>query len=713
MAESSKVIKSTIKGKIPQITDLQLGEIAINSYDGKVYIKKDNGVETIIEVGSGGGSSENYTTNTPEGLEALNSITTGEYNTAVGHKSLWTNATASFNTGLGGNTLYSNTDGYSNVGIGYASLYSNTIGYQNTALGTSSLYNNIDGYNNVAIGGAALTSNVDGYNNVAIGYQTLYSNTSGGSNIANGYQTLYSNTIGYGNIACGYHALYSNTEGYNNIACGYGAGENSIFGINNILIGNYTGSNLSSSINAIDIMGGNTYKISVVGTTDFTIIGAVNNVVGEQFSAIQNAAGSPSGSAEVTTVGTTLFGTSAFWENEDTWPLDVDNVSLNTDDGYWLVDLPWTVDYVGVTYSQIGIGTNCYLTFGAASTASNNTITGGALDYTWPELPKIMIGAEDNSGQRIFYTTYGTAPNREFRVRFEGNRSNAAVIIGEFDTEWEAVFYENARSRIDIVCLANVVEGWYGVDTALTELSTFNGNSSISIYTYEPVPALSGNGEVVSVTQGNNIAIGDRALGNSKASEYNIALGNYALYQNNGGNYNVACGYYALYTNSLGEHNIACGYNALYNNTTGSNNIALGSDVLYNNTIGVNNIAIGGSGTLEYNTTGSNNTAIGDSALRSNIDGYNNIGIGENAMSGLEGGNHNIGIGFQANGGGGPAHSKFYSIGIGYRAAAANQADGNIAIGQQALEHNTFGETNVAIGYQSLFSNTTGNKNLA
>lgn len=49
--------RSAVASKVPLTTDLQLGEIAINTFDGKLYIKKDNGTESIIEIGAGGGGS--------------------------------------------------------------------------------------------------------------------------------------------------------------------------------------------------------------------------------------------------------------------------------------------------------------------------------------------------------------------------------------------------------------------------------------------------------------------------------------------------------------------------------------------------------------------------------------------------------------------------------------------------------------------------------
>lgn len=46
-----KLKRSAVEGKIPGVGDLQLGEVAINTHDGKVYIKKDDGAESIVEVG--------------------------------------------------------------------------------------------------------------------------------------------------------------------------------------------------------------------------------------------------------------------------------------------------------------------------------------------------------------------------------------------------------------------------------------------------------------------------------------------------------------------------------------------------------------------------------------------------------------------------------------------------------------------------------------
>lgn len=54
MANTVRLKRSAVQGKAPTTSDLSLGELALNTYDGKLYTKKDNGTESIVEVGGGG-----------------------------------------------------------------------------------------------------------------------------------------------------------------------------------------------------------------------------------------------------------------------------------------------------------------------------------------------------------------------------------------------------------------------------------------------------------------------------------------------------------------------------------------------------------------------------------------------------------------------------------------------------------------------------------
>ena len=51
--------RSATAGNVPTTSQLDLGELALNTYDGKVYLKKEvSGVQTVVEVGGGGGSQQ-------------------------------------------------------------------------------------------------------------------------------------------------------------------------------------------------------------------------------------------------------------------------------------------------------------------------------------------------------------------------------------------------------------------------------------------------------------------------------------------------------------------------------------------------------------------------------------------------------------------------------------------------------------------------------
>jgi hypothetical protein len=50
-----KFRRSAVPAKAPTIADLELGEVALNTFDGKMYMKKDDGTQAIVEIGAAGG----------------------------------------------------------------------------------------------------------------------------------------------------------------------------------------------------------------------------------------------------------------------------------------------------------------------------------------------------------------------------------------------------------------------------------------------------------------------------------------------------------------------------------------------------------------------------------------------------------------------------------------------------------------------------------
>lgn len=51
MATSIKLKSSSVQGQAPSTANLDLRELAINTYDGKLYVKKDvSGTESIVDL---------------------------------------------------------------------------------------------------------------------------------------------------------------------------------------------------------------------------------------------------------------------------------------------------------------------------------------------------------------------------------------------------------------------------------------------------------------------------------------------------------------------------------------------------------------------------------------------------------------------------------------------------------------------------------------
>ena len=60
MAQTIKLKRSSTEGAEPTTSQLALGEVAINTFDGKMFIKKNDGSESIVELGVGGGGNSLY-----------------------------------------------------------------------------------------------------------------------------------------------------------------------------------------------------------------------------------------------------------------------------------------------------------------------------------------------------------------------------------------------------------------------------------------------------------------------------------------------------------------------------------------------------------------------------------------------------------------------------------------------------------------------------
>lgn len=52
MASNIKLKRSAVQGKAPTTSDLELGELALNTFDGKLFAEVNTGVSTVVEIGS-------------------------------------------------------------------------------------------------------------------------------------------------------------------------------------------------------------------------------------------------------------------------------------------------------------------------------------------------------------------------------------------------------------------------------------------------------------------------------------------------------------------------------------------------------------------------------------------------------------------------------------------------------------------------------------
>lgn len=151
--------------------------------------------------------------------------------------------------------------------------------------------------------------------------------------------------------------------------------------------------------------------------------------------------------------------------------------------------------------SQIFIGTNSYITFGEGSNDYN------PVDASNPGIPKICLGANDNSMQLLYYGTTGTAGNRIFIARYQGS-DNTSGDANNPETVIEYWFYEATPNQIDIqIGVYGMSDGYSGITSASAELyslapaadtgfryngsgvtsiaNTLHGTTGLSVYNFQ------------------------------------------------------------------------------------------------------------------------------------------------------------------------------------------------------------------------------------
>lgn len=111
MANKVVLKRSAVQGKAPVVGDLSLGELAVNTYDGNLFFKKDNGTASIVSVATLDG------TQTLSNKTLSSAVLTGTL-TAGGSAGINGQFLVSTGTGVQWRSLDTNTlDGLSDVAI--------------------------------------------------------------------------------------------------------------------------------------------------------------------------------------------------------------------------------------------------------------------------------------------------------------------------------------------------------------------------------------------------------------------------------------------------------------------------------------------------------------------------------------------------------------------------------------------------------------------
>jgi hypothetical protein len=245
-------------------TSFTLGDLVITNLTTELVLPSQT---TIIDL-----IPENYNENLAYGFGALESNTTGYFNTSVGYNSLQSNTTGSYNTSMG-----------------YNSLQANNIGSYNTSVGENSLILNTEGIHNVSAGYNALSVNTTGSYNTAVGSNTLQINTSGSYNTSIGSEQL-NRTLGSYNTAFGISTVKTGnqTKSFNTTIGMNARVDNNIE--NSTLIGalNSTNNVLSLSnvvkFGTLNILTGNGQNlVSVITGTTTPISTITPNFIGQMY----------------------------------------------------------------------------------------------------------------------------------------------------------------------------------------------------------------------------------------------------------------------------------------------------------------------------------------------------------------------------------------------------------------------------------------------
>tara|TARA_R100000234_G_scaffold4898_1_gene3698 strand:+ start:4066 stop:6138 length:2073 start_codon:yes stop_codon:yes gene_type:complete len=555
-------------------------ELLVNTTDGGLFTKKDDG--SVVEIGAGGGGSTTLSSdaqgntiggtnagdsfsgtsaekNTLFGYNAGTALETGDENTFYGYDAGKV-CTYRRNTAIGYNAGIALVDGQLNSILGWKAAESLTTGTGNTIVGAYEAGNNITtGSNNIVLGQAY--ANSTGSNNIVIGNVSLM-NSSDSENTVIGTGDMYCQST-TGSIVIGHDARHgqSGPGGDNCITLGY----------TNITHFSIPGINFELKDN-----GG--------AATNGQVLTADSNGYGYWADAAGGGGGGLSSDAQRNTVGGSNAG------NSFTGTDATDNTLIGYDAGTDITTADYNSFYGSYAGENCTTGSsNCAYGFEAgealttgqknvligheaarASTVNTNCVAIGyqalrdnvdGTEVTWRG--NVAIGTEAGRGSTAYNNTY---------VGFKAGQSPSDA-SGQVFVGYEAGVYNQGHTNVGI--------GWKALAT-----------------------------------------YGQHSDGGSFSNAYNVGIGRMAGYGSNAsGRYNVMLGFHTMSSRTSADSVVALGKEAGDSITTGSDNVLIGANAGFT---GTNNL-----------TTGSNNILIGHDAAASSATVSNEITLGDSNISSL------------------------------------------------------------------------------
>ena len=114
MSQNIRLKRSAVPNRVPSTDQLELGELALNTYDGKLYLKQNiNGSETVVDVGF----SASYAVSASNAVSSSYSVSgsyakSASYSSTANSASFATTASYVLNTGTATSASYAATSSY-------------------------------------------------------------------------------------------------------------------------------------------------------------------------------------------------------------------------------------------------------------------------------------------------------------------------------------------------------------------------------------------------------------------------------------------------------------------------------------------------------------------------------------------------------------------------------------------------------------------------